>query len=256
MKTQRLFNQIAQKNHMPFYNDGTLIFCTNQRIVKKRFGTKGSTTRDVEYRPWELAYADWKTKSIHSLPTGLPDDTVHCSPSFYWEDGILRISFIAGVPNDVAVNYLMYEMHGESWDSLSAPKKVSEEFTSMGFIGSRLVCRGTARSLYVFDKNCGIHFRFNAPFDALLRATCDPERPERFLVTGMDEDDQYRTLIYDIDTNETLEIKGPAPTYKACLVEDQIIFAHRETEDVEDYQLCVAPLVLEATKKMITLESM
>jgi hypothetical protein len=70
----------------------------------------------------------------------------------------------------------------------------------------------------------------------------------------MDEYDQYRTLVYDIETNETLEIKGPAPTYKACLVGNRIIFAYKESEDVEDYQLCVAPLELETTEKSITIE--
>ena len=240
---------------MPFYNDGTLIFCTNQRIVRKRFGTKG-TIRDTEYRPWKLAYADWKTKNIHSLPTGLPDDTVHCSPSFHVEDGILSVSFIAGVPNDVAINYLMYEMHGESWDTLSMPKKISEGFTSMGFISPRLVCHGSGRTLCVIDKKCRKRFRVNTSFDVLCRATYDPEHPARFIVTGMDEDYLYRTLIHDVDTNETLEIKGPAPTYKACLVGNQIVFSYRETEDVEDYQLCVAPLVLEATENAITLEPM
>jgi len=253
MKTQRLFNQIVQKTHMPFYNDGTLIFCTNQRIVKKRFRSHDDAISDAEYRPWKLALADWKTKSIRNLDTGLPADVVHCNPMFHVENGVIRVSFIAGFPNDVAMHYLLYEMHGASWDTLSAPKKVSEEFTSMGFISARYICRGDARSLYLIDKQNGNRSRVNVPFDVLFRVTYDPDRPTRLLLTGKDEYDQYRTLVYDIDTQETLEIKGPAPTYKACLVGNRIVFAYRESADLEDYQLCVAPLVLEATDKVITL---
>jgi len=241
---------------MPFYNDGTLIFCTSQRIVRKRFRTRGDLTSEAEYRPWKLAYADWKTKAIRTLETGLPEDVVHCNPMFYVEQGILHVSFIAGFPNETAMNYLLYEMQGESWNSLSEPKKVLEEFTSMGFISPHHVCRGNAHSLSLIDKNKGNRFRVHTPFDALFRATYDPDRPMRLLITGLDEDDQYRTLLYDIDSNETLEIKGPAPTYKACLVGNRIVFAYRETEDVEDYQLCVAPLVLEPTDMEITLEPM
>jgi len=256
MKTQRLFNQITQKTHMPFYNDGTLIFCTNQRIVKKRFGKSGDTTSDAEYRPWKLAYADWKTKAVHTLETGLPEDVVHCNPMFHVENDILHVSFIAGFPNEIAMNYLLYGMHGPSWNALSEPKSISGEFTSMGFISPRHVCRGNAHSLSLTDRKNGGRFRVNVPFDAIFRATYDPDRPTRILVTGMDEYDVYRTLVYDMDADETLEIKGPAPTYKACLVGNRIVFAYRESEDVEDYQLCVAPLVLEATEKTITLQPM
>jgi len=254
MKRQRLFNQIVQKTHMPFYHNGTLIFCTSQRIVKKRFGTRGNSVSDAEYRPWKLAYADWQTKAIRPLETGLPEDAVHCNPMFHVENGILHVSFIAGIPNETAMHYLLYEMHGSSWDSLSEPRNVFEEFSSMGFISPRFICHGDAQSVYLVDKNDGNRFLVNTSFDAIFRATYDPDHLAKILVTGMDEYDQYRTLLHDIDTNETLEIKGPAPTYKACLVGDRIVFAYRESEDVEDYQLCVAPLELEATDRVITLE--
>ena len=256
MKIQRFFSQMAQKTHMPFYNDGTLIFCTSQRIVKKRFRVQGKPTSDAEYRPWKLVYADWTTKSMHALETGLPEDVVHCNPMFYRDNGILHVSFIAGFPNETAMNYLMYEMHGTSWTSLSEPKKVSDAFTSMGFMSPYYLCRGNAHVLHLIDKRNGNRFRVNTTFDTLFRATYDPDRPTRLLMTGRNDDEHYRTLLYDIDSNETLEIKGPAPAYKACLVGNRIVFAYRETEDIEDYQLCVAPLVLEATEKMITLEPM
>jgi len=254
MKRQRLFNHIVQKTHMPFYHNGTLIFCTSQRIVKKRFRTSGNSVSDTEYRPWKLAYADWQTKTIRPLETGLPDDVVHCNPMFYIEDGILHVSFIAGFPNETAMNYLLYEMHGTSWNALSKPKNVLAEFSSMGFVSPHHLCHGDALSLYLFDKTNGNHFRINTSLDGTFRVTYDPDRPTRIIVTGMDEYDQYRTLVYDMESNETLEIKAPAPTYKACLVGNQIAFAYRESEEIEDYQLCVAPLVLEATEKMMTLE--
>jgi len=241
---------------MPFYNDGTLIFCTSQRIVKRRFGTRGDTTSEIEFRPWKLAYADWKTKAIRFLETGLPDDTIHCNPMFHTENGMLHVSFIAGIPHDVAMHYLLYEMHGSSWNSLSKPKSISEEFTSMGFVSPRYICSGNAHSLHLIDKTNGKRFRVNTSFDAIFRVTYDPDRQTRILVTGIDEHDQHRTLIYDIVSNETLEIKGPAPVYKACLVGNRIAFAHRESGGIEDYQLCVAPLVLEATEKVITLEAL
>jgi hypothetical protein len=105
-------------------------------------------TSDAEYRPWKLAYADWKTKVICTIETGLPEDVVHCNPMFHIENGILHVSFIVGFPIETAMNYLLYEMHGESWDSLSIPKKVFEEFISIGFISPHHVCRGNAHSLY------------------------------------------------------------------------------------------------------------
>jgi hypothetical protein len=239
---------------MPFYRDGTLIFCTSQQITQRQFRSSDTTVRDTEYRPWKLALADWETGAIRSLETGLPEDVIHCNPMFHVEDGVIRVSFIAGFPHEVAIHYLMYEMHGTSWDTLSEPQKVSEEFTCMGFISPRHICSGDTQTLYLTDKEDGSRFRVKTLFEAILRAAYDPDCPTRLIITGMDECDQYRTVIYDTVSHETLEINGPAPTYKACLVGNRIAFARRETEDIEDYQLCTAPFVLEATDKAITLE--
>lgn len=252
MKSKRLFSKIAQKTHMPFYSDGEIVFCTNDRVVKKQFGRKRGKNHDSEYRPWKLAVADWNTKAMRQIETGLPADAVLCNPMFYRDGETLHVSFIGGIPNDDALDTHMYVMQGNSWNSLSEPKLLFEEFVSTGYVSPRHICIGNAKYLTLTDKVQGKRFRLTTSLEGISRATFDPDRPGRILITGMDDYDRYCTLVYDVDTEELLEFTGPGQIYKACLLGNRIVFAYRESEDVEDYQLTVAPLVLEPTEKTVT----
>ena len=242
---------------MPFYNNGTIIFCTNERIVSKRFGRNpDARRRETPFRAWKLAYAGWNTKLIRPLETSFPEETVLCNPMFYFEGDLLQVTFLASTPNELGLDTHLYEMHGPSWNSLSEPRILSEEYTRTGFLSPRHICLGGDRELRLIDKTNGSRFKLTTSLPNISRVTFDPDNPARILITGMDHTEWYHTLVFNVDTNELLEFQGPAQMYKACLVGNRVVFSYRESEDIEDYQLCVAPLVLSETSETVALEPM
>jgi hypothetical protein len=260
MNTKRVFQQLAQKTHMPFYNDGTLVFCAGDRVVKHKFadhsafGRRFNTGTRNEYRPWKLAVCDWTAKKIQPIKTGMPDDVVLCNPTFFQNNDGISVSFAAGKPHAQGMDYHLYQMKGESWVTLGKPQQIGEEYAQTGFINSRLYCLGGAGYLTILDQLKGERSRITTSLEEISRAIYDPNAPGKLLITGVDEWSEYCTLLFDIDTHEVLEIRGPAPGYKACLVGNRIVFSYKESNETEDYQLHIAPAEFTETAQTVVME--
>ena len=254
MNAKRLFNKVAQKTHMPFYNDGEIVFCVNERLITRQFGQKYGLSRPSEYRPWKLACANWNKKSICPISVNMPEDAVLCNPTFYRTNEKILFSFVAGIPRDEELDYHLYQMTGDSWETLSEPVPVLQEHARTGFVSPRHCCIGGESYLVLYDRQKNEWQRVDTSLFRIARAIYDPENPARLLITGPDETDAYCTLIFDVDSKETLEIRGPAPVYKCCLVGNRIVFSYRESEDLEDYQLHIAPADFSPTDETVSLE--
>ena len=250
MSSKRVFTKLAAKTHMPFFSDGTIIFCMNE--VPARLQTMPDAPETTsDYRPWRIYRADWATKSIHPVHTTMPDNAVLCNPMFFKENNQLQVSFIAGIPHPGGLSYRLYEMHGSDWDTLSDPRKVGEQFARTGFVSPRHFCLGGEHTLDLMDRLSHLRYRLTTSMQRIARVTFDPRQPSRLLVTGI-RDERYKTIVYDIDTQETSEITGPAPAYKACLVGNRVVFSYRESTELEDFQLHVAPLELQPATETVT----
>lgn len=260
MNTKRVFQQLAQKTHMPFYNDGTIIFCVSDRVTRHKFIDNAAVARRFdtgtrnEYRPWKLAICDWTTKKIQPLEIGMPEDVVLCNPTFFQNNDGISVSFVAGKPHDQGLEYHLYQMKGDSWATLGEPQQIGEEYSQTGFVNSRLYCLGGAGFLTVLDQLKGERSRITTSLEEMSRAIYDPNAHGKLLITGVDEWDEYCTLLFDIDTKEVQEIRGPAPSYKACLVGNRIVFSYKESEETEDYQLHVAPAEFTETQHSVVME--
>lgn len=253
MNAKRLFNKIAQKTHMPFYNDGEIVFCVNDRLTTKHFGRKYGLSRPSEYRPWKLAWADWAQKKIRPIPVNMPNDAVLCNPTFFRENGKIVVSFIAGIPTEEKLDYHLYRMFGDSWNTLSEPEIAIPEFARTGFISQRHCCIGGERYLVLYDRQKNEWQRLDTSLERIARAIYDPENPAQLLITGPDETERYCTLRFDVDTNDVSEIRGPAPVYKCCLVGSRVVFSYRESEDLEDYQLHIGAATFGPTDEAVSL---
>jgi hypothetical protein len=242
-----------QKTHMPFYSDGTIIFCTNDNLVKRRFQGRRHFTASpqMEYRPWKLAYANWADKNIALIPTGTPNDAILCNPTFHRHGEELHISFIAGIPHEEGIAYRLYEMSGTSWQNLSTPQQVGEEFAKTGFVSSEFYCLGDTNRLTLLNRRSHERLRITTSLREISRAIYDPEQPLRLLITGIDVENKYVTLLFDTATQSVSEIRGPAPSYKACLVGSRIVFSYKESDATEDYQLHIAPALFEPTTETV-----
>lgn len=238
---------------MPFYNDGMLIFCMNETVasrqVDRQLRTAGPTV--TAYRPWTLATAEWASKKIAPLTVGMPSDAILCNPTFYQDGQELRVSFIAGVPFENGLSYHLYEMVGDSWQNFSPPQQVGNEFAKTGFVSSIYYCLGGERQLVLLDRRSHDRFRLTTSLHEISRAIYDPERPPRLLITGINAWGEFVTLMFDMETQEVTEICGPAPSYKACLIGDRILFSYRESDEVEDYQIHIAPATFEPSSETV-----
>ena len=256
MQTKRVFSKLAQKTHMPFYSDGTLLFCLNDKPIRHKADKKvrqflHKENLEVAYRPWKLARAEWASKKIHKINCPMPAEAILCNPTFYEENGILNVSFIAGIQNNGINQYHLYQMTGDSWDSLSQPQIVGRGPARTGFVNSRFFCLGSTRDLMLLDRQKHERFRLTTSLQEISRAIYDPENPTRLLITGRNQSNEYLTLLFNTETKEVQEIRGPAPCYKACLVGNRIVFSYRESEELEDYQIHVAPAIFNPTSETV-----
>ena len=253
MNTKRVFNQLTQRTHMPFYNDGMLIFCTNESVasrkVNRQLRVAGPT--EADYRPWKLAVAEWTNKTITPIDVGMPDDAILCNPTFHQDGKELHVSFVAGVPFEDGVSYHLYEMTGDSWQNLTSPQQVGNEAAKTGFVSPVYYCLGGEHQLTLLDRRNHDRFRLMTSLREISRAIYDPERPPRLLITGINVWGEYVTLMFDMETQEVTEIHGPAPAYKACLIGDRILFSYRESDEVEDYQIHIAPATFEPSSETV-----
>lgn len=239
MHTKRVFQQILQKTHMPFYNDGTLVFCTNSKLTRRHFGRKYGLSSPSDYRPWSLAYADWHQKQVRPIRVDLPEDSVLCNPTFYRENGNIIFSFVAGVPNEEKLDYHLYRMTGPSWDDLGEAVQAVPEYSRTGFVSPRHCCIGGESYLVLYDKEKNEWQKLITSLDRIARAVYDPDRPSQILITGLNGLGIFCTLAFDVDTHETRELQGPDSVYKCCLVGNRLVYSYRESPDLEDYQLHV-----------------
>lgn len=252
MKAKQLFENAASKTHMPFVSGDTFLFCVSDRLAKR--GPKGNAD-GVPFRPWNLARASMTRREIKPVDTGLPEDTVICSPAFYRENDLIHVSFIAGVPEEGAVRYNLYAMSGPSFDELSAPKAVSEQSARIGFVSPTHFCLGGRNRLTLLCRKTKRQQILTTSLHRIVRATFDASNPDRLLVTGIDDWGDRVTLLHNMTTDETREISVDGPIYKSSLDGERVVFAHRESEDVEDYQLRVSEYELIETPETVTVES-
>ncbi len=239
MATTRVFSNLSQKTHMPFYNGNELLFCWNEEPVTKLIGYHPEWKdpgRQMSYRPWRMAWADWTSKQITTIQTGMARDAILCNPTFFRKDQILTLTFTAGIPHANGFDYHLYQMTGESWESLSTPQQIGPPACRTGFVNSKFCCFGGSR-LDLIDRAFHVRYRITTSLLDVSRVSYDPNDHERLLLTGRNTEEVYTTLLFHTQTRELQEIITPANCYKACLVGSRLVFSNRESEELEDYQL-------------------
>ncbi len=263
MKAKKLFPKLAAKTHMPFVSGDVIVFCQSSRLLRRtqkgRFWDregKPVENPEIKYRPWDLAYVEVKRPKIRTIETGLPEDSILCSPAFFQKDGRVQFSFIGGVPEGDRLHFHLYSMSGPSFDQLSRAEKVGDRKTKVGFISPSHFCHGQGRSLVLLDRASKRQIRLTPTLERILRATFDPEAPHRILMTGINDWADRVTLLYDLKTERTEELRAEGSVYKSCLSGSEVIFANRESQDEEDYELRKAPVSLDPTLETVKVEQL
>lgn len=111
------------------------------------------------------------------VKTGLPADATECSPTAEFEDGIWKISFVAGGwKTDRRFRlYRMYGLHSQP---------MIQTFADVGFVRKDQVCFGSRRGPVII-REAGRTVTLNFQNVAYLyRVSYDPFQPNRLLISG------------------------------------------------------------------------
>lgn len=75
------------------------------------------------------------------------------------------------------------------------------------------------------------------PLARLLRASFRADAPQNVLVTGLAGDGTRKTLVYDLESNQTREVRSNLPVYKSSIVGRQLIVSQAPGDGIEPYRL-------------------
>lgn len=176
---------------------------------------------------WKLCHCDtdgeWR-----QIQTGLPADATECSPTAEWEDGMWKISFIAGGA-ETSIRFRLYRLFG-----LTSGAAMTICNADVGYLQKRrIVHAGRRGSLFIQDPNRirEIHF---ADVEYLYRVSYNPNNPDELLVSGQKFGGDIFSWIYVPGrTLESLTSNGN-PAYKAAFFNGRLFYAMQTGAEFED----------------------
>jgi hypothetical protein len=192
---------------------------------------------------------------IYPIETGLPDNTVECSPSFYREGDKIYLSFVAATPSIKGLRYKLYLSSGPNFKKLHPAEQLSYRPLFFGFVSPSHTCWGTKSDLNVKEKASGNVFRIKTTFARIFRVTFLSELPSKLLITGRDDKFCDRTVLYDLTTEQSFDITADGDVYKSTIYGELLIFAKKNGEDFENRKLLVGDYLLERSSIKVLKES-
>ena len=155
------------------------------------------------------------------IRTGLPDDATECGPTAEWEDGMWKVSFIAGGWKGDR-RFRLYRMYG--LDS----EPMAQGFADVGFVRKDAVAMAGRRGPIVIRDSERIVTLAIPEAEYLYRLSYDPRRPNRLLVSGQFRGGELFSWSYAPGMDELVEIADSGvPAYKCALWDGQCCYAER-----------------------------
>ena len=161
---------------------------------------------------WKLYH--FTGKKWKRIRTGLPEDATECAPCADFEDGIWKISFIAGGwKGDRRFRlYRMYGLHGEV---------MAQQFADVGFVHKNCVAYASRRGpLFLVEPCRRIILTFHG-VEFLYRVSYDPFEPNRLLISGQYPGGEIFSWSYKPGLHQLHEIIADGvPAYKCAFFHD------------------------------------
>lgn len=168
---------------------------------------------------WKLHWrkgGKWKR-----IQTGLPDDATECGPTAEWEDGMWKVSFVAGGWKGDR-RFRLYRMYGLD----SHP--MAQGFADIGFVRKDTVATAGRRGPIVL-KDAERTITLEIPEAMFLyRLSYDSQRPNRLLISGETHGGNIFSWAYAPGMDELVAITdGGTPAYKCAFWDGECFYAER-----------------------------
>ena len=155
------------------------------------------------------------------IQTGLPDDATECGPTAEWEDGMWKVSYIAGGWKGDR-RFRLYRMYG--LDS----EPMAQGFADIGCVRKDTVAMAGRRGPIVIRDSERIVTLSIPEAEYLYRLSYDPRRPNRLLISGQFRGGELFFWSYAPGTGELLSVADSGvPAYKCALWDGDCYYAER-----------------------------
>lgn len=243
MNTTLSMNQCLNNTVSPFDNilsdlhkDGLythMPFIFNREILLFSIGLEN---KEYPGRDWKIGYINSSTNQWQLFDTGLPDGTIECSPTAYFDHTHNRIvvCFLASTPTNPS--YRMYRLFGQSFDTLS--KAFDGGIVSYhGFINNSLFVRSKFQSnddihIYI-QKRSGELKTLVAINQYVHKISYLAEEENTILVSLQKKENPRHAKEILIDTNDFSECKilkaDGHKLYKTSIFEDFALYGKKLT---------------------------
>lgn len=168
---------------------------------------------------WKL---HWRQgRKWRRIQTGLPDDTTECGPTAEFEEGMWKLSFIAGGWKGDR-RFRLYRMYG------TGTQPMAQGFADVGFVRKDTVAMAGRRGPIVIREPERTITLEIPEAEYLYRLSYDPQRPNRLLISGQSRDGSIFSWSYVPEMRELNEITDDGiPAYKCALWDGQCFYAER-----------------------------
>ena len=175
---------------------------------------------------------------IQRLVTGLSEEVCECSPTAWCDEAGWHVSFVAGGAEDNPLFHL-YRMDGVTLTQMNRPIAVYP--TKAGFIFQDRLVYADFENLIYIHQPAG-DFEIELPGAFIYRVAYQVDLPDKLLISGQwQTETDFFTLEYDLKTGEQsiLECDGD-PAYKCTILGEEVIYAKRAGENLENRQVITA----------------
>lgn len=176
---------------------------------------------------WKLHH--FTGKRWKRIRTGLPDDAFECGPCAEFEDGIWKISFVAGGAKSDR-KFKLYRMPG--FDA----EPMVQVAADVGFVWKdRVVHAGRRGPITIIELGRTVTLTLNG-VEFLYRVSYDPFQPNRLLISGQFPGGEIFSWAYQPGMKILKAVVADGvPAYKCAFYEGNCYYAKREAGFEERY---------------------
>jgi len=198
-------------SHMPFVNYGV-----NGEI--KQFCCR------LVNGVWKIHH--YENQEWLQIATGLPDDATECAPCGEFEDGMWKVSFIAGGAES-GREFKLYRILG-----IESGFSMEQCSADVGFVWKYRVCYGGRRGNINIIEPGRKHKIIFHRVEYLYRISFNPQNPNQLLISGQFFGGEIFSWIYNIATRKLQKISADGNVaYKAAMFEGNCFYASRSEDD-------------------------